>query len=84
MCGLTGRQYTYSRLRDHSAALAIRLHSNLNLQIGDVIAVCLPNMPEFPIASLGAIEAGLVITTINPIYTAGKLCGLSVDSALEI
>lgn len=83
MCGITGRQYTYSRLRDHSAALAIRLNSKLNLQIGDVIAVCLPNMPEFPIASLGAIEAGLVITTINPIYTAGKLCDYG-RSAFEV
>lgn len=74
VCGITGRSYTYSRLRDHSAALAIRLQKKLNLQIGDVIAVCLPNIPEFPIAALGAIEAGLILTTINPIYTAGKPC----------
>lgn len=72
VCGITGRSYTYSQLRDHSAALAIRLHTKLNLQIGEVIAVCLPNMPEFPIAALGSMEAGLIVTTINPIYTAGK------------
>lgn len=69
---MTGRSYTYAQLRDHSAALAIRMHNQLNLQIGDVIAVCLPNMPEFPIAVLGSIEAGLIATTINPIYTARK------------
>lgn len=73
VCGITGRSYTYSRLRDHSAAFAIRLHSELNLQIGDVIAVCLSNIPEFPIAALGSIEAGLIVTTINPIYTSRKL-----------
>lgn len=72
VCGITGRSYTYSRLRDHSAALAIRLHSKLNLQIGETVAVCLPNIPEYPIAVLGAMEAGLVVTTINPIYTASE------------
>lgn len=76
VCGITGRSYTYSRLRDHSAALSIRLHSKLKLEIGDVIAVCLSNMPEFPIATLGAIEAGLIVTTINPIYTSSKLMGI--------
>ena len=43
------------------------------MNIGDVIAVCLPNIPEFPIATLGAIEAGLIVTSMNPIYTAGEL-----------
>lgn len=73
ICGITGRSYTYSRLRDHSAALAIRLQTKLNMNIGDVIAICLPNIPEYPIATLGSIEAGLIITTINPIYTVGNL-----------
>lgn len=76
VCGITGRSYTYSRLRDHSAALSIRLHSKLKLEIGDVIAVCLSNIPEFPIATFGAIEAGLIVTTINPIYTSSKLMGI--------
>lgn len=87
MCGITGRSYTYSQLRDHSAALAIRLHSKLNLHIGDVIAFCLPNIPEFVTATLGSIEAGLVVTTINPIYTAGKFnakCVKSVDREIYI
>lgn len=72
VCGITGRSYTYSRLRDHSAALAIRLQTKLNLHIGEVIGLCLPNIPEYAIATLGAIEAGLVVTTMNPIYTAGE------------
>lgn len=72
VCGITGRSYTYSQLRDHSAALAIRFQTKFNFHIGDVIAVCLPNIPEYPIATLGAIEAGLIVTTINPIYTACK------------
>lgn len=68
---MTGRKYTYSKLRDHSAALAVRLQQKFNLKHGEVIGICLPNIPEYAIALLGAAEAGLVITTINPIYTAG-------------
>jgi acyl-CoA synthetase (AMP-forming)/AMP-acid ligase II len=60
-------------MRDYSAALAIRLQKVFHLKFADCIAVCLPNIPEFPIAVLGGIEAGLLITTVNPIYTAGKL-----------
>lgn len=70
VCGVTGRQYTYARLRDHSVAVAIRLQKKFKR--GDVAAICLPNIPEFPIALLGILEAGLVVTTINPIYTAGQ------------
>lgn len=72
MCGVTGRKYTYSQLRDHSAAFALRLQQKFKLKPGDIIAICLPNCPEYPVAIFGAIEAGLVVTTINPIYTAGK------------
>lgn len=71
-CGETGRQYTFAQMRDHSAALAVRLQTQLGLKKGDVVAICLPNIPEFPIAALAAFEAGLVATSVNPIYTSGK------------
>lgn len=58
-------------MRDHCAAFAIRLQNEFDFKKGDVIAICLPNTPEFPIAMLGAIEAGLYVTTVNPIYTPG-------------
>lgn len=44
-CGVTGRKYTYAKLRDHCSALAIRLRRNLKLQENDIIAICLPNVP---------------------------------------
>lgn len=73
VCGDTDRTIKYSVLRDHCAALAVRLQRpEFGLKPHDVIALCLPNSPDFAIASLGALEAGLSLTTINPIYTAGK------------
>lgn len=74
VCGLTGRSYTYSKLRDSSAALAIRLQTTFRLKYGDVVALYLPNLPEYPIAVLSAIEAGLIVTTLNPTYKPGELC----------
>lgn len=70
---MTGRSYTYAKLRDHSAAFAVRLQKHLKLEQNDVMAICMPNIPEYPIAMFGSIEAGLVVTTINPIYTPGRL-----------
>uniref|UniRef100_A0A182JN78 Luciferin 4-monooxygenase n=1 Tax=Anopheles atroparvus TaxID=41427 RepID=A0A182JN78_ANOAO len=83
-CGITGRNYTYGTLRDHCAALAIRLQRKLNLTAGSTLAVCLPNIPEFPLVTFGAIEAGLVVTTINPIYTAEEIARQLVDSDTKI
>ncbi|XP_055609208.1 uncharacterized protein LOC129756376 [Uranotaenia lowii] len=84
VCGVTGRNYTYGKLRDHCAALAIRLQQQCKLQFGDVLAICLPNVPEFPTAAFGAIEAGLTVTTINPIYTAEEISRQLVDSNTKI
>uniref|UniRef100_A0A1I8N0U5 Luciferin 4-monooxygenase n=1 Tax=Musca domestica TaxID=7370 RepID=A0A1I8N0U5_MUSDO len=70
---ITGRQYTFAELRDNSAALAVRLQTKFKLQQRDIVAVCLPNLPEYPGVVLGAIEAGLTVTTVNPIYTAEEI-----------
>lgn len=84
VCGVTGRNYTYGTLRDHCAALAIRLQQKCKLGFGNTLAICLPNVPEFPLICFGAIEAGLVITTINPIYTAEEISRQLVDSESKI
>ncbi|KAH8394430.1 hypothetical protein KR222_005231 [Zaprionus bogoriensis] len=73
VCMITDRQYTFAQLRDASAAFAVRLQTKFKLAKPDVLAICLPNLPEYPIATLGAIEAGLAVTTINPIYTPDEI-----------
>lgn len=73
ICGITGRKYSYGKLRDHCAALAYRLREDFNLSPGDVVAISMTNVPEYAIVVLGAMEAGLTITTINPSYSSGCL-----------
>jgi long-chain acyl-CoA synthetase len=42
------------------------------LQPGDTLIIVMPNTAEWPIVLLGAMEAGIPVTIVNPQYTAGK------------
>lgn len=74
ICGETDRALSYAQLRDHCAAVAVRLQRpEFGLAERDVVALCLPNTPDFPIACLGVLEAGLTVTSVNPMYKAGEI-----------
>ena len=47
-------------------------------QPGDVVAVNLPNIPQYLIAHIGAILAGCAVTGLSPLHT-GKEMGLPVE-----
>ncbi|XP_025410729.1 4-coumarate--CoA ligase [Sipha flava] len=68
VCGLTNRKFTYHQARLSSERFAASLKKR-GTTSGQVLAILLPNIPEFAVTALGAIEAGLVVTTINPVYT---------------
>ncbi|XP_034941448.1 4-coumarate--CoA ligase 1-like [Chelonus insularis] len=72
VCAMTGRSYTYEQLKRLSGRLATFLRKH-NLRPGDTIAAILPNVPEYAILLLGASEAGLQVTLINPIYTSKEI-----------
>lgn len=67
---MTGRGYTYEQAFKLSNRFAANLRTKFKIQDGDAVAVMLPNIPDYPLVSLGILEAGGVITSINPIYTA--------------
>ena len=69
--GVRGESYSLAEARTTAAQFARGLVA-LGGQPGEVVAVLLPNMPEFVIVMLGASEAGMVVTTLNPAYTSGK------------
>ncbi|CRK97641.1 CLUMA_CG011026, isoform A [Clunio marinus] len=82
--GVTERAITYGQLRDRCRALAIRLQSVFHLNHNDTIAVCLPNSIEFPIVALAGLEAGFIVTTVNPIYTADEISRQLNDSGAKV
>ncbi|XP_028042788.1 4-coumarate--CoA ligase 1-like [Bombyx mandarina] len=69
VCGVTNRAYTFEELYKCSRTLGANLRKKFKLRDGDVIAILLPNVPEYPVSVFGVLAAGGIVTTINPIYT---------------
>ncbi|XP_063538470.1 uncharacterized protein LOC134747764 [Cydia strobilella] len=84
VCGMTGRGYTYSQGFKLSSAFAANLRGKLRVRDGDAVAVMLPNVPDYPVVALGILEAGAVITSINPIYTAHEVHRQLVMSGAKV
>ncbi|KAK9512342.1 hypothetical protein O3M35_000789 [Rhynocoris fuscipes] len=80
VCGVTGREIRYHELKNLSKRVATSLLTDLGLSHGDVIGTILPNLPEYAPIIFGAFEAGIVVTPINPMYTADELVNQLKDS----
>ncbi|XP_041981646.1 uncharacterized protein LOC121735046 [Aricia agestis] len=73
VCGVTDRSYTYEQVYRQSQTFGACLRKILNIQNDDVVAIMMPNVPEYPTTVLGILTAGAIATTVNPIYTAYEL-----------
>ena len=81
--GVSGKSYSLGEVRDLSRRLASGL-LRLGCEPGQVVAAVLPNVPEYPLLFMAASEAGLVLTTLNPVYTAGEIRGQLVNSETRV
>jgi acyl-CoA synthetase (AMP-forming)/AMP-acid ligase II len=81
--GPSGRTVTYAELAGGVRALAAGLASR-GFGKGDVLAVHMPNLPEYAIVFHGVAAAGGKCTTVNPLYTAGELAHQLSDSGAKI
>jgi 4-coumarate--CoA ligase len=68
---VTGRRYRYAESRQLCQRFATSLR-RAGLHHGDTLIIVMPNTAEWPIVLLGAMEAGLLVSTANQQYTAGK------------
>ncbi|XP_063625091.1 uncharacterized protein LOC134796798 [Cydia splendana] len=73
VCAVTGHGYTYAQTHRMSVAFAASLRTKLKLKNDDKVAIILPNLPEYPCALLGTLEAGCIASLMNPAYTAYEL-----------
>jgi len=62
-------ELSYSNLDSLSLGIAAYLQT-LGLESGTKVAVALPNSPQYVIAAIGVIRAGMVLVNVNPAYTA--------------
>lgn len=59
-------------MKDLSGKLASAL-SKRGIKKRDVIAIFAPNVPEYAIVFLGALQTGGVVTGVNPLFTSDEL-----------
>eukprot|EP00092_Neocalanus_flemingeri_P002290 GFUD01002443.1.p1 GENE.GFUD01002443.1~~GFUD01002443.1.p1 ORF type:complete len:584 (-),score=184.68 GFUD01002443.1:183-1730(-) len=76
---VSGEGLTFSEARSLAKCFGSGL-VRMGGQPGDVVAIVLPNMPEYATVFMGAAEAGFVITTLNPTYTPGEIKGQLLNS----
>ena len=77
--GPSGRSVAYSRLRSHVNSVAAGLWQR-GLRKGDVLAIFMPNYPEYFFAFHGAASLGAIVTTLNPVYTSSEIAHQMSDS----
>ncbi|MBD9634251.1 AMP-binding protein [Pseudomonas sp. PDM19] len=71
---------SFAELERQADAFARYLRHHAGLQAGDRLALMLPNSLQYPIATFGALKAGVVLVNTNPQYTASELRHQLADS----
>lgn len=78
-----GARITYAQFSNLANRFAIGL-LRMGVQMGDRVAIALPNIPQFPIAFYGALRAGAVVVPTNPLYTEREMQHQLVDSGAKV
>jgi len=79
----SGRQLSYGDLRTQVDRLAGGL-AHLGVGKGEVVAILLPNLPEYPVVFLGIARVGAASTTLNPAYTSREIAAQLADSGASV
>jgi long-chain acyl-CoA synthetase len=66
------RWMSYGQLDAHSRALGAWLQAK-GLEPGARVAIMLPNLPQFGVATAAVLRAGYTCVNVNPLYTAREL-----------
>ncbi len=66
------KKFSFDEIEQYSRKFASFLQ-HLQLPQGSRIAVMMPNIIQYPIASLAVIRAGYILVNVNPLYTAREL-----------
>ncbi|WP_331767022.1 long-chain fatty acid--CoA ligase [Embleya sp. NBC_00896] len=78
-----GKPVTYRELDDLSTRFARGLRAR-GLGPGDVLAMTLPNVPEFVVAYFGALKAGVTVMPLSPLLKATEIEFHLTDSGARV
>src|SRR6201746_2361153 len=76
------KSISYRDLEEMSAALGAYLQSK-GLQKGARVALMMPNVLQYPVATAAVLRAGYAVVNINPLYTPRELEHQLKDSGAE-
>ncbi len=74
---------SYKKLKDLTDRLATAL-VDLGVKKGDVVAIMIPNFPQFVISYYGILKAGGIVTAISVLYTEHELAYQLNDAGAEV
>jgi long-chain acyl-CoA synthetase len=77
-----GRKWTFKQSLEEVERFATALAA-LGVRKGDVVAIALPNLPQFYAAYHGTLRAGGIVTALNPTLTAPEYEHILNDSGAE-
>lgn len=78
-----GVTHTYGDVDNASLAVAAWLQAQ-GLPKGSVVALMMPNVPQYLPTMIGILRAGYVCTPINPLYTGRELRHQLNDSGAQV
>ncbi len=81
--GPSGRTISFAQFADRVEALAGALAAR-GIGRGDVVAIYMPNLPEYAVIFQGVLRANATNTTANPLYTETELGHQLSDSGAKM
>ncbi len=67
-----GKRMKYREVMAEAERFAAGLSEN-GLGRGDVVALCMPNIPQYLFALLGALKAGCAVTGLSPMFSSEEM-----------
>lgn len=77
-----GKEISYKELGGQTEAFASAMQEG-GFNKGDRVAVMLPNCPQFVISYYGTLQAGGIVTQVNPMLAGKELEHILIDSGAE-
>jgi long-chain acyl-CoA synthetase len=77
-----GKKIKHKEIHEASLRFATALH-DLGIKKGDVVAMYLPNCPQFIITYYGILRLGATVTTVSPLYTPREIAYQLRDSGAK-
>jgi long-chain acyl-CoA synthetase len=79
-----GATLNFAEVAEQATDFASYLQHHCGIKRGDRVAIMLPNVLQYPVAVLGALQAGAVVVNVNPLYTPRELNHVLDDSGAKV